>query len=350
MSLEKYVIDCIEGRRKAPFFRLFLWVSSLLFGVVTRLRNFCYDRGILRSYRSKLVTVSIGNIVAGGSGKTPTTLALVEALSFPAGAIAILSRGYRREKKGRECVVSCGQGPLCSVEEGGDEPYLLARKTSACVLVGHKRASLAKKAQALGAQLLILEDGFQHRALQRDIEIVLLDGRDLWGKSAFLPYGFLRDDPKRLAKADWIVITHWHPACPWEEIRSFSQAPLMGMQPVYHLPEACDGALVGAFCGIAHPFCFYEELEKRGCTIVAKRSCEDHKGMSIEELSIFAARCKAKGASALICTEKDRVKYPLSIELALPLCCLTMRFTPVWQENHWKEMCDAIQNKKKPTY
>jgi tetraacyldisaccharide 4'-kinase len=333
-----------------------LYGFSLLFQGVCFIRHFLYDYGVLSSVHAKCLVVSVGNIAVGGTGKTPFVQKLVQELSFDPGKIAIVSRGYRSKlEKGGGERISSGSGPIQPVHLAGDEAFMLSKNTKASVWVGKKRFISIERACMQGSSLIILEDGFQHRKVARDFEIVLLDAKDLWGKGYFLPRGLLRDFPSRLKKADWIAVTRIGKEEDKEKIiqsiRRYTNAPVMGFSPSYQLDEAVKKKKVGAFCGIANPSFFYEALRGLGVFVVDTLTSIDHKLPSQAEIEQFALSCKAQGAEALVCTEKDFVKITKLQVSSLPIFALKMDFVCVWNENVWQEMkqtihtrCNTIRN------
>ncbi len=349
MSIESFAVEVIEGRKKSLFVQGSFYILSLFFRLITTLRHFLYDFGVFRRYRSSSFIVSVGNIVAGGTGKTPFVRKLVEECIKNPGSIAIFSRGYRSKKKRGNLEVSKGQGPIVSSEQAGDEPFWLAEKTKASIFVGKDRVLSAHLAEKKNIRVAILEDGFQYRSLERNLDIVLLDALDLFGKGHFLPRGYLRDSPKRLKKADVVVVTHIQENVNKEDvlrqIREFTKAPVLGFRSSYGLDPEVKGALIGAFCGIAKPDLFYLALEDIGCSIVEKLTSLDHMMPSLEDLEHFALDCKSKGAKFLVCTEKDLVKFSNKKSLSLPVVVLKMDFECIWNEKFWKEMCESIKNR-----
>ncbi|MES2199763.1 MAG: tetraacyldisaccharide 4'-kinase [Chlamydiota bacterium] len=348
MTLESFVLDYIEGRKKNPFMRGFLYGISLFFHLGCKIRHICYDYGIFKSYKLPCLVISVGNLVAGGTGKTPFVEMLVKELFLKVSSIAIISRGYRStKKKGLDVYrVSRGEGPILPVDVCGDEPYWLAKKTKASIWVGKDRVASARLAIEQGSRVIILEDGLQHRKLKRDVEIVLLHAADLFGKGFFLPRGYLRDLPERLQKADFIIVTHMEEGSSKEEIleriRLYSKAPVIGFSAYYSLQENIAGKKIGAFCGIAKPEFFYKALRELGGEIVETLSSEDHKLPSQGVLESFAGECKQKQATYLVCTEKDEVKLEGDRILGLPVIVLKMGFECVWNKNLWQELCQSM--------
>lgn len=349
MSLETIAVDVIEGRRKCPVFRGFFYGLSLLFQLGVKIRHFLYSVEIFRSEEYSLPVISVGNLVAGGTGKTPFMKKLVLELSEKPGALAILTRGYRSKAENGFVLASNGAGPLVEASICGDEPYWLACHTKASVWVGKDRCWSARQAITFGAKLLLLEDGFQYSKLKKQVEIVLLDATDLWGKGYFLPRGYLRESPKRLYKADWIVVTRLEEVLDLEkitqEIRRFTKAPILGVSGTYFLNPKIKGKKVGAFCGIAKPEFFYKRLALEGVQIVKTLSFSDHKTPSLEELSLFAKQCQELEAEYLICTEKDLVKLGNLFAFSLPVEAMKMDLQVTWNLPLWNEMLQSIKAK-----
>jgi tetraacyldisaccharide 4'-kinase len=252
----------------------------MLYMLALALRHFAYDRGWLPVYRAPIPVVSVGNLLAGGTGKTPFVILL--ARQFPHLKIAILSRGYR----------------------GGDEARLLSRKVAhATVYVGKDRCASAQKAAAEGAQLILLDDGMQHRRLHRDVEIALLTGEE--AATPLLPFGRRRELLSRLTPAV-IQCTRCPPSSP-EQI---------GLET--HLSGVLPGP-AGLFSGIGRPRQFAESLRSIGVEVVDHLISPDHRLPPLHRLKRFSDKCKALGAKRLICTEKDFVKWDYPLEGLLPI-------------------------------
>ncbi|MEX0961977.1 MAG: tetraacyldisaccharide 4'-kinase [Simkaniaceae bacterium] len=274
-----------------------------------------------KSYQSKRLTLSVGNIVCGGSGKTPFVRLLAHALKDK-GQVAILSRGFRSqaEHNKKPFIVSQGQGPIKSSIEGGDEPFLLAKHLPwAIVLAGKNRTLSAKKAEELGADLLILDDGMQHYALKSDVLIVLLSANDPFGLDEFLPRGRLRVSPKRLKEVGLIAVHHVNDKEQYKKIkkriRDYSNAPVIGTELILKTSQNANkevkpllGRKLAAFCGIGNPIQFFEDLKKGGANLIFKHELPDHLGLGPKELDKLVERARDLGAEGLVCTEKDWVK------------------------------------------
>ncbi|MCX6990672.1 MAG: tetraacyldisaccharide 4'-kinase [Chlamydiae bacterium] len=348
MSLESYVIDIIEERKKAPCFARILALASQAFHFCVKLRHSLYDRKIFKIHDLGACVVSVGNIVSGGTGKTPLIELLANQLK---DGVSIITRGYRSEieRSGKVALVSKGQGPLVSVEQCGDEAFWLASITTASIWVGKDKVESSTQAVESGSKILLIDDGLQHRRLHRDIEIILLDGKDPWGKGAFLPRGYLRDSPSRLKVADLIVVSNIEPGKPWEDlvkkIRVFSGSPVVRVHRSYTIEKGFSFTKVGVFCGISKPHHFIDAVISLGKTIVDNLILPDHMAPSISSLQVFARSCKNRGATAIVCTEKDFVKLPGDLVLEIPIIVLQMRSEIAEGKEDWDACIEKILRK-----
>ena len=265
----------------------------------------CFDQALLKPFTVPVPVISVGNLAAGGTGKTSLVMWLAERLNQP----AILIRGYRSQLERQmpqlidhtTCVSVCG-----------DEAALLARMDKRpLVFVGKNRKLSAQMATDARAKVIILDDGMQYRYLDRQFEIVLVTRHDLEGKS------FLREHPKALKRADLVVLMAQDDKnvsnVLLSKLNRFTKAPICGVQ--YELPSM-KGEQIAAFCAIGRPQQFFDSLRRAGAEIMATRVKPDHRTFLPSELNALAK--KAKGARMLVCTAKDRVKI-VSDDLDLPL-------------------------------
>lgn len=343
--MKVYILDVIEGRRSAPFFEKLLGGASELYRFAVFLRNFAYDRSWLKVEEVLLPVISVGNIAAGGTGKTPLIELLAKELQRH-GSVAILSRGFRSQKEHAKEVAKVV--PSGSAALYGDEPLLLARKLpQVAVWVGKNRMQSAKRALSENAEILLLDDGMQHRKLKRDLELVVLDGKDLWGYGSFLPRGLLRDSPKRLASADFVFISHCegeeHLEQARKELTAYTQAPLIGVSFEKKDEQLLRNKRVGLFCGIGKKERFLQNVESQGATIVESLCVSDHASVPLAHLELFAEKCKKEGAEFLVCTEKDQVKLPENLHCALPIHALGGSLKVVAGHAVWQKLIDNIQ-------
>ncbi|HUD01417.1 MAG TPA: tetraacyldisaccharide 4'-kinase [Rhabdochlamydiaceae bacterium] len=334
--LESYVLDIMEGRRKG---RSLLRALSYLYRTGVALRNEAYDVGVLKAHDAGLPVVSVGNIIAGGTGKTPFVKFLAEEL-LKKFQVAILSRGYRSDAEMTGAVLQVT--PQTDVASCGDEPFWLAHYLpKAQVWVGKNRIESARRAKENGADIVLMDDGMQHRQLKRDIEIVLVDGEDPFGKGFFLPRGLLRDSPERLKKADCIVVIQPISEQIESQLRQFTDAPIILAQRKTDV--SLKGKKVAVFCAIGKPQKFLQAVRDAGGEIVASFFKPDHDPFYPEELNKFA---EESSADILVCTEKDQVK--LKFQCSLPIIPLTSRLEISESNADWQELLNKIQSRVKP--
>ncbi|MFI5334522.1 MAG: tetraacyldisaccharide 4'-kinase [Chlamydiales bacterium] len=345
MNIESYVLDHIEERKKDPILKGVLSTVSLFFRTGVAIRHVGYDKGWLKSYKASVPVVSVGNIAAGGTGKTPLIRLLAEALSDE--KVAILVRGYRAQVKGDSIDIS-QEGAAEGAEYGDEATWLHKNLPGVPIWVGKNRVRSAEFAAKQGAHVLLLDDGMQHRALARDVEIVILDGEDLFAKGSFLPRGLLRDFPSRLKEAHLIVLSHVHTQEQYEKcvekIRLYSSAPIAAMRYRFMDGESLKGKPVGVFCALGRPERFVQMLKREGCNIIDTIVAADHIAFEERQLQAYAKRCKMEGAEFLVCTEKDAVKLSPSMDLVLPVRNLVVEIVWTEGEHLWKE---CVQNIKK---
>jgi tetraacyldisaccharide 4'-kinase len=287
-------------------------LSSIYAGIV-RARNGLYDRGTLRARRLDGAVVSVGNLSAGGSGKTPFVMLLGELLKARGIKFDVLSRGYGRQSRGVLLVDPAGLPP-----EFGDEPLLLARKLQVPVIVGEDRGEAGKFAEAeFGPQLHLLDDGFQHRALARDFDIVLVTPQDATDR--MLPLGRLREPLGSLSRTDAVVLASGASA------ESFPLAGKMvwrvrrGIAPENVPPRPI------VFCGIARPQSFVLQLRAANIEPIAEAFYRDHhayREKDVRELLDLKQRSQAGG---FVTTEKDAVNLGPYLAALEPLSVVPVR-------------------------
>lgn len=306
--------------------RSLLWGLSHLYRAGIFMRHFAYDCGFFASKKVPAVVVSIGNIVAGGVGKTPLTHFLAEHVSKNYST-AILSRGYRSKAEHRKKSTLVEQ--TMTAEEVGDEPLWLAKKLpSVQVWVGKNRFASAKKAVENGAEILLLDDGFQHRGLHRDFDIVVVSGESPFDNGHFLPRGLLRDFPSRLSKATILAVmgkqTEQFPGSV-----SFDRTTAIDLQ----------GKRVALFCAIANPNRFFDQVQERGAHVVFSLFKPDHAFFTREEIEMLYEQSKA---DILVCTEKDLVKLSPE-EIPVPMIAVPLELKVRDGHEIWKALMKKIQ-------
>ncbi len=362
-KFELYAKDIIYGRKKGiiPFlFKCLLLPVSWVFRSVVVVRNRLYDKGWMRCYIPPVpLVISIGNIVAGGTGKTPVTLLLAKTF-YGRHSLAVLSRGYRSKVENLESpVILCeGNGPLFPASYCGDEPYIYANRfPKSIVVVGGNRKNAAKMAAKEGAQVILLDDALQHRRIARDFDIIVIDVGDPFGQGYFLPRGFLREDISSLSRADLIILNHIMDQQQFKDVKNllirYTQAPVVGTSG--HVSAILDltgknigslqGRKVGMFCAIAHPEYFRRTLENMGAVIVTELSLADHDIIKEKALEHFAFQSVQKEAEYLVCTEKDRVKLKDDCKLPLPIVWIQMELTIVEGQSEWQDFLSMAETK-----
>ena len=231
--------------------------------------------------------------------------------------------------------------------ECGDEPYWLAKTLpKARVLVGSDRVYSGYVAQVLDVDLILLDDGMQYRRLQRDIEIGVMHADDLFGSGFYLPRGLLRDSPKRLSKADLIIVNGVENEEQFErvekEIRPYTNAPITAMKLDVENGSLFASKKVAAFSAIAKPKRFHNTLKSLGCEIVESIENPDHVPFEKEEIEHLANRALDKGADLLVCTEKDAVKLPEGMSVRLPIKPLEITLSPVFGKENIEQIIKEV--------
>ncbi|MBA3237319.1 MAG: tetraacyldisaccharide 4'-kinase [Parachlamydiaceae bacterium] len=361
-NIESYFVEVMKRQRpgiSAKILRGFLLLVSFFFQWFSICRNWCFDHGWFRCHCPPVpLVISIGNIVTGGTGKTPATLLLAKEFhgTFP---LAILSRGYRSKAENqKEPTFLCSsRGPLYPASYCGDEPFLLAQNLpEALIFVGKNRHKTSVMASKAGAKLIILDDGMQHRRLSRDLDIVVMDATDLFGQGHFLPRGFLRESIGSLSRANLIILNHIETseqfATAKAQVSCYSKAPVIGAR--LHVSNIFDfkgekietlvNKKVGIFCGIANPEYFAQSVENQGAKIMGKCTISDHCTFEPLALDKFANYCKGLGAELLLCTEKDRVKFGETLNLALPVAWLQVELSIVEGAEVWQTFLNRAKS------
>jgi len=318
-------------RRLNPFILSLLFLS-LLYRQTIKLRNQLYAAGVCKQKKLPGKVISVGNITVGGTGKTTMVIMLANILKKHGYRPAILSRGYGGKRKTPVNIVSEGTRLLMGHVEAGDEPVLLAKSAGGIpVLTGPERTVTGKCAmEVLGADILILDDGFQHRSLFRDIDIVLLDIARPFGNGCLLPRGPLREPPESLKRADIIV---WTGIGDGQKSGSGSTSP-RSLYPIYlecdsvpvfrgyHRPkyliqggtgkayplEYLKGKKACAFAGIGSPESFRETVESLGGRVVHFIPFPDHHRYNRKDIAGIQRLSTALAAEITVTTEKDGIK------------------------------------------
>ena len=302
-----------------------LSACGLVYGGLGWVRERLYRTGIISSWQAPVPVISVGNLTAGGTGKTPVVDHIGRILTEPGKKVAVVSRGYGRKRIEEERVVSEGHGPEIAPGMAGDEPYLLScRNPDLLVLVARRRRSAVERAiREFGAEVVILDDGFQHLAVKRHLDIVLLDAQRPLGNGRVLPAGPLREFPGALRRGNLFVFTRWR----GDETPFPVPGKVLHCRHVlYPIAVSLNGVGVAladlaplkgaAFAGIADPARFFDDLDRYGLHLARKLPFDDHVRYGARELK---AVCDlAEGLDYLVTTEKDGVKL---LEAEFPVPC-----------------------------
>jgi len=322
-----------------------LYLFSLPYGWAVRTRSLFYSLKLLKTKTLPCPVISVGNITVGGTGKTPLVMAIAEGLMNRGISTAILSRGYRGTGTS-EPVVSDGRRLFLSPQESGDEPFLMARVCKGVpVLVGKDRFKNGRIAfRQFGIKALLLDDGYQHLPLRRDLDILLIDATVGFGDQNLLPRGILREPLSHLRRAHLFLLTkvmdperchplekkiqEIHPRAPVFHSR---YQPTKLVNPIGEEEEldSLKGKRIIALSGIANPDYFSSLLRERGAEIVREAVFPDHHSYGNKDLSFVQE--KSKEADWIVTTEKDMLKLrQLGID-HLPIRALRIEMK-IWEE------------------
>ena len=325
MSLESFFHEVISPKRPLylmPVYGL-LRLVAVFYSLGQRVRARLYRLGVFKTRRLDCRVISVGNLTLGGTGKTPTVMMVADTLRRKGFKPAILSRGYGGQSGEFVNVVNDGQQTLLSPEMVGDEPVMMAQRLKDIpVLTGRIRYETGKYAiEQFGVDVLILDDGYQHLPLHRDLNILLCDATRPFGNGVVFPAGVLREPLSAMDRADLICLTRCREDSQTDRVDECNrrQVPVIktglqvqsvielssgkeiGMEAVQHQPAA-------AFCGIAHPLDFFHTLEQVPVHIVNQNYFSDHHDYSTDDLKTIETRAKQAGAKCIVTTEKDAVK------------------------------------------
>jgi tetraacyldisaccharide 4'-kinase len=344
-KLERQAAQIISSRQQFPLVSLatVLHGGSLLYGTGAGIRIKLFEKGLLSSETIPRPVISIGNLTAGGTGKTPLTVHLAAMLMSHGFKVLVVSRGYKRLDEKAVEVVSDGVTVKLDARRAGDEPYLIARLVpQAPVMVGKNRAETARAGlKQFDPDVILLDDAFQHQALARDLNLLLLDAAEPFGNGYLLPRGPLREPIAALHRADAIVFTRSQGA-PTETQHEMSR--MIQPKPVFHcrhtpvvrrvLPamalldknESLHGAVlpgdilkdrpVFIFSALARNDTFRAALSEMGARIVGSMEFGAHHSYAPKDIEDLVQAGQRSGCNALVTTDKDWVRLP---RIALPL-------------------------------
>ena len=302
-----------------------LYPASAIYGFGAGLKAGLYTSGIIKPKTLPCKVISVGNITAGGTGKTPMVINIVRRLEGKGVRTAVLTRGYKGMSEGKVRVVSDGLGNILPPAEAGDEPVLIARSLPGVpVVMGSDRFDAGKLAwERFHPQAMVLDDGFQHVRLKRDLNILLMDAAHPFGNGHTFPTGYLREPKSGVKRANFIIFTgsgNVHPDAE-KEVKSLA-VPGTSMANAGYFPvsfyniksreeihaELFAAKRVFAFCGIANPGSFSLILHKLNAKITGSEEYPDHHSYSLEDVAFLQGKAAESSAEVLVTTEKDAVK------------------------------------------
>jgi len=378
-ELERWGADVIFGRAKgfrAALTRLLMRALSGFFRILVQARLWRYRSGWKPQHYLGCQVVVIGNITVGGTGKTPVVELLARSLRDSGRKVSILSRGYKSRKLDRPQlwhnsagvpipaenmpkVVSTGCELLLGSKYAGDEPYMLARNLDGVsVVVDKNRVKSGRFAiSQLGADTLLLDDGMQYLDLAHGLDIVLVDAGSPFGTEALLPRGTLREPPRNLRRAGYILLTKCNGSSNEELIRRIrrynktaeiiecTHGPIH-LENVFtreRLPlEHLRDQWVGAISAIAVPEAFEGALEKLGARVEIRRRFADHYRFSRREVDKFMQRCVERDMQLIVTTEKDAVRFPRPTSLDVPVYFLRIEVEILKGREIWDDLIYRI--------
>ena len=307
--------------------KLFLMLMSIPYIIAVTLRYLMYETGIKKAHSVPEYVISVGNLTTGGSGKTPLTAEIAKTLQIKGFRTAILSRGYGGTLSQKNTnVIADGEKIYYNAQEAGDEPYWLAKNTyGSRIITGKNRYKSALFAEKnLGVDVFILDDGYQHLPLHRNLDILVIDYVNKFGNNQVLPAGPLREPLSEIRRADKIVVVNKKPHDEQEvkDCRAYArylaekydkQVFVCNMKPlgIFNLMNGDPlpyNSKIFAFSGIGQPQSFFDNIENSGYNLIKTKTFDDHYLYQEYDFMKILADSKECGADAIVTTEKDAVK------------------------------------------
>ncbi len=377
-GIETFAIDVILERRygkRAEILRWILQGLSHVYRAIVSARLALYRRRIYREHALGAPVVSVGNITVGGTGKTPVVELLARELTAGGRKVAILSRGYKsvpkplpvrvwekltgKKRSFTPRIVSDGQALLLDSRTAGDEPFMLANNLrGVVVLVDRDRVKSGLYAlEHFGADVLLLDDGYQYIRLEHRIEIALIDRQAPFGNEHMLPRGTLREPPENLRRATHILLTKCTGADNSDliaRIRKFNRTAdiIETTHRARHLRNLLTGEVkpleflagkrIGSLCGIAAPESFEGALRGLGARIELAKTYTDHHRYTDKEVEGFISRCARRNVDAILTTEKDAVRIPRILDPEVPLYYLRVEIEILRGQDAWERLIDQL--------
>jgi tetraacyldisaccharide 4'-kinase len=322
--------------------RMIATVVAWSYDKLTIFRNFLFDLRILKVHKLSCPVISVGNLAVGGTGKTPLVIWLARFLLEEGWRVGVVSRGYKGEETKKVLVVSDGRNILAGSDISGDEPQLLARRLPGIpVLCSTKRALAAEAAvKEFQCEVVILDDGFQHRFVARNLDVVMLDSRYPFGDGSLFPRGILREQTTALTRAQVLVLSRFDDSKQAEQ----SHKNLVGQWPDKTVVTAAHRATrlfkattqgelplssvknkrLAAFAGIGRPDDFFRTIRDLGADLVHTTALPDHHPLTVELLASLVEEASAQKPELWLTTEKDWVRLPSDLPDSMELMILAV--------------------------
>jgi tetraacyldisaccharide 4'-kinase len=377
-GIEQLAVDVIMERRggkRAALLRSTLYQASRLYRKIVEARLFLYRVHLFRQHLLGCPVISIGNLTMGGTGKTPIVEKLARELTERGRRVAILSRGYKSVPKPllkrllarinqhqsffAPRIVSEGRALLLDSRTAGDEPFMLAKNLKkVAVLVDRDRVKSGLYAiEHLGSDLLLLDDGLQYLKLRHHFDLVLIDREAAFGNEFLIPRGTLREPPENLRRATHIIITKCNGtdlSRLYERIRKFNRTAEI-IECAHRPVELCNmitgetlplshlkNLKIGVISGIASPESFEQGLRNLGADLILTQSYTDHHRYSRQEMERFLTRCRRRGLTIALTTEKDAVRIPRLSNMEVPIYYLRIEIEILKGKEIWDRMVERF--------
>jgi len=379
-AISTYLYEVAYGKQKGvgpTILRIMLYGLSFIYLALVSLSLALYRYKIIRKEYLACKVISLGNITVGGTGKTPTAQALAALIRDAGYKVAILNRGYRAQSKDGIGIVSDGAKIHMTAEEAGDEAYLLAKNLPGVpVLIGKQRAITGRYAvEEFGVDFVILDDGYQHWRLHRDIDIVLVDATNTFGNNYVLPRGTLREPLKNLRRAHAFLLTkvdqtdcaakeklkqYLHEINPRAVITESIHNPKYlyrldqwfnrGDSRPFSVPEIAEKKLLN-FSGIGNPKSFENTLVNMGGVCTATVRYQDHHKYTLDDMHHIMQQALKHNVDYIVTTEKDAVKIPpgfvRDVDWPVPMLILGIEVKMTVGSTELIEMIQNMVNKPK---
>lgn len=329
------------------FLKVIFFFLSIIYLILNRIKFYLFKHNILKKVKiDNTFIVSVGNITAGGTGKTPFVIWLTQRLKKKGLKVGVVFRAYKSKEK--EGIVSDGDSMLMDISESGDEPWLIAKKTSVPVAIGKYRAKIAKRlSEQYSLDVVIMDDAFQYWRLIRDLDIVCVDGKEMFYNKKILPLGIMREPIENLDRAHIAVIKRQDQIAGEDEDlkKYFDEDAIFDMSYELSLSERVkESKRILALAGIAKPEGFFNMLRKRlPESKVFGMPFNDHCIYDLDDIKRINMFCKKNMIDSIVCTEKDYFKL---VELMDDVECAQLKVNIRGGEDIEERIVNASDNSR----